>query len=595
MQQSPHVSRPPIALEARLRQPHITRYFLLLAVAAGALLILVVALSARAHARKDAARRAADLEGVWGGLQGCLLGAPLDASESPASRFRNVQLTVLGVPRDRCGNGKEPAWPARCASYASGTARLADAALKSRVELQTSMSALAKELSTDANGTADLGKLIAQSWNDAKAAGLDAKPANPASCPRPAGVLLAAEALNEPSGLAGDFALANIKLEPVPTQNLRFLIDDPGLEGGPVSCSASGTPTTLVCARLGSEAAADAPGLSLLGTTDPGAHPWIFAGERGRLGVFRPSGTIAIRGEPVLGASVGPDDSAWLLVHREASAANGLELVRAPLAGDIAPAQPAVGGNEVGDLADVTLMWNWIILRAGPRATFPSHMLAHSVSATGQVGPSIDIGDAAQVASPRQTDQVPRFSGCSSGANLAVRLHGDRADIMTFFTGEIWTAPVAVPTRGGALSCDGNEAIVTSGSAPDGTPPVVERSDCSASGCTASRVPMDELLAGTDVMPRSGWGFAAATVDRKLLLVWNAGPDGGVRMRLASPDTLKVTPDVVLADTKQAGSVTDIRILPAASSAIVVLKTAGGVRLADIDGAGHVTMLHTQT
>jgi hypothetical protein len=61
---------------------------------------------------------------------------------------------------------------------------------------------------------------------------------------------------------------------------------------------------------------------------------------------------------------------------------------------------------------------------------------------------------------------------------------------------------------------------------------------------------------------------------------------------------LNVTPDIVVVDTKQAngeGTVTDVRILPAASSAIVVLKTTRGVRLADIDIAGKVKMLHTQT
>jgi hypothetical protein len=248
-------------------------------------------------------------------------------------------------------------------------------------------------------------------------------------------------------------------------------------------------------------------------------------------------------------------------------------------------------------LDDVTLMGSWILLRAGPRASFASHLIAHAISTTGMVGPAIDIGDAASITPSSETDGVPRFSGCTSGANIVVRLHGARADAMTFFTGEIWTTPVALATRGGALACDGNEAIVTSVTFPDGGP-VVEQSRCSASGCIASHVAMRDLLADTDVMPKDRSGLAAAALDRKLLIVWNAGPLGGIRMRLATPDTLKVTPDIVVTDTKQTNgkdAVTDIRILPAVGSAIVVLKTTGGVRLAGIDGAGNIEMLHTQT
>jgi hypothetical protein len=457
------------------------------------------------------------------------------------------------------------------------------------------MAALAKDMSADTTAAADLGKLIDEAWKDAKSAGLDAKPANPASCPKPAAVLLTTEAMSEPSGLAGDFALASIKTEPVPTRNVRFVVADAALGSGPVVCSASGTPTTLVCAHVGREAAADAPGLSLIGTTDPVAHPWIFAGDRGQLGVFRPSGTIGFRGEPVYGATVEADDSAWLLVHPPGGAPNGLELVRAPLTGDVSRGEPVLGGSEVGSLDDVTLIGSWIILRTGPHATFPSHLVAHAVSATGQIGPAVDVGDATDITASDKMDGVPRFSGCKSGANVAVRLHGGKADALTFFTGEIWTAPVALATTGGTLTCEGNEAIVTSVTSSDGAAPVVEQSRCSAAGCVAARVAMQDLLVDTDVMPKAQRSFAAATLDRKLLLVWNAGPVAGVRMRLASPETLKLTSDVVLADPgagKEA--VTDVRIIPATSSAIVLLKTLGGVRVAAVDGAGAIVMLHTQ-
>jgi len=378
---------------------------------------------------------------------------------------------------------------------------------------------------------------------------------------------------------------------------VRFLIDDRALVGGPVLCAASGSPMTLACSHLGDAVAAHSPGLALLGTTDPAAHPWIFAGERGQVGVYRTSGTPAIQGQAVLGASVGADDSAWLLIHPQPGAPSELRLLHVPLVGDVPVGDPLLLGSEVGDVGDVTLAWSWIVLRAGPSGMFPSHLVAHLVTNAGSVGPAIDIGDAGKIDARDATDATPRLSACRSGANIAVRLHGAHSDAMTFYTGEMWTAPVGLATRGGELFCDGNEAFVTDASATKDGSPAFDQSRCNASSCTISHFALADLFANTNVLPPAHGSFAVGEVNRKLLLVWDAGPLGGLRMRLASADALKGATDEVIADTQGAGkaAVRNVRILSAPDAAVVLLETGAGVRLMAVDAAGKITVLHTQT
>jgi hypothetical protein len=154
------------------------------------------------------------------------------------------------------------------------------------------------------------------------------------------------------------------------------------------------------------------------------------------------------------------------------------------------------------------------------------------------------------------------------------------------------------------MLCEGNEAVVTEVAdtrGRDGASPSVEQSRCNASGCTVSRVALSDLLAGTDVMPaknvRGSGSFAAAELNGKLMLVWNAGALGGLRMRLASMDRLKATPDILIADTEAGdarSAVVDLRVFSAAEAAVLFVKEADGTRVFSVDGAGAMVPLHTQ-
>jgi hypothetical protein len=545
------------------------------------------------------AGQAAALKGEWSTLQGCVLGEPLKANESPETRVRAIQLTVLGTPRDQRTKAGELGWPANCSAAASTLSEHAESAPAGGAELKASSATLAKAMRENANATSDVGKLVDQVWKDAASAGLKSEPTSTQGVPVPSVALFAKDVLRAPSGLGGEFAVASLKPDPTPTKGLRFLVDDNGLVGGAVLCTASGIPTALGCKHVAADVAKHTPGLSLEGTTDPEAQPWIFAGERGQLGIFRPAGTVAITGDTALGSSVDKDGSAWILIHPAAGGATEVLLTHAPLTGDVPRGRPAFDDSDIDSLADATLYWDWILERTGPKAHPPLHLVGRRLSDKGDIGPLVDIGDAANLEHPDRADKQERFSACRSGNNIAVRIHGVRADAIAFFTGTAWTAPLPVATRGGTLACHGNEAVVTQISRvtdSDGSHPTVEQSRCNASGCTATRLPIREMLSGTDVVPQESGSFTAADLGGKTLLVWSAGPLGGLRMRLATLDRMKATPDTLIVDTREdngQSSVTELRLLSTTDGAILFVNTTTGARLFNVDGTGKLSELHT--
>jgi len=127
----------------------------------------------------------------------------------------------------------------------------------------------------------------------------------------------------------------------------------------------------------------------------------------------------------------------------------------------------------------------------------------------------------------------------------------------------------------------------------DSAPEIVQ-ARCNAAGCKESHVAIHDLLSGTDVLPHTPGNVTVAELDGKLLLLWNAGVLGGLRMRLATPDRLKATPDTVLMDTKEAkkaDTITDIRLVGASPNALLFVQTLAAVRLFSVDGSSMVTPL----
>lgn len=107
---------------------------------------------------------------------------------------------------------------------------------------------------------------------------------------------------------------------------------------------------------------------------------------------------------------------------------------------------------------------------------------------------------------------------------------------------------------------------------------------------------MKELLPGL-VEAASGdeKGVVAVDVDGKLLVVWNAGYIGGIRMRIAAPAQIKEAEDIVLVDARDPKNamkltvITEMKLIPTGNSAVLFLGGTMGARAIRIDSSGAST------
>ncbi len=166
------------------------------------------------------------------------------------------------------------------------------------------------------------------------------------------------------------------------------------------------------------------------------------------------------------------------------------------------------------------------------------------------------------------------------------------------FAGGRWAAPVKTSTRGGALTCRGVEAVttqITHAIESGKNFPTIRQARCAASGCTTSIVNVREILGPVaDIAPADASAIAAADVGGKLLMVWNAGPAGGLRMRFAPAERIKDAEDIVITDGRDpAGGakgtvLTEVRVMSGSTHGVIFVGTTAGVRALLVDSAGAV-------
>lgn len=536
-------------------------------------------------------------DAAWSRLNVCLLGAPLEEGETPVSRLGNVQLGVLGVPVEkRVKSGTDAAWPAVCAPHASalqehaGSSPLGDAAR-----------ALASVLKSDASVTADLRAQVERLYREAAALKLEVKPAPDAvPAPAPAAPLFSSEAFRAlPKLLSGSFSLSNVRDMPSSGPKVHFLIDQHDMPEGPVLCTATAADPAVRCLKVPAAVATLSPGLRLLGTTDDGARPFYFAGDRGQLGIFPPEGKAAIDSAVTLGASARADGSLALLLRR--GTGKDVRLVVHPAQGP-AIERSLLQPTELDPAGQIGLSWDWVMYKRAARAGTPSHLFARKIEgAPGEAKPAIDVGEIDEPAPADKADKDPPIVACRTDEALSVRVRGARVDTLALFTGGRWSAPVKLSTRGGTLSCRGIEAVTTSiehlieGAKDYAT---VSQSRCTSSGCTPISIPLKQMLAGmSEIVPTDASGIVAADVGGKLAIVWNGGPLGGLRMRFGAPDRMKDTADIIVADGREGAgeaklsAFVGLKVLPGNGFAVLLVNTTSGVKAFRLDGTGAVTAL----
>ena len=562
------------------------------ALGAGALGGLAFGVMRVLDSRDTAARDAA-----WSSLNVCLLGEPLKAGETPVSRLGNVQLGVLGVPVEkRVKPGSDAAWPAVCAPHAfalqehAGSTPLGDAA-----------KALAVALKNDTTATADLRAQVEPLFREAAALKLEVKPAPDAvAAPRPAAPLFSSEAFRAlPKFLSGSFSLSSVRDVPSSGQKVHFLVDQHDMPEGPVLCTATATDPSVRCLKVPAAVATLSPGLRLVGTTDDGARPFYFAGDRGQLGIFPPEGKAAIDAAVTLGASARSDGSIALLLRR--GTGKDVRLVVHPAQGP-AIERSLLQPTELDPAGQVGLSWDWVMYKSAARAGTPSHLFTRKIEgAPGEAKPAIDVGEIDEPAPADKADKDPPIVACRTEEALSVRVRGARVDTLALFAGGRWGAPVKLSTRGGTLSCRGIEAVTTSiehlveGEKDYAT---VSQSRCNSSGCTPISVPLKQMLAGvSEIVPADASGIVAADVGGKLAILWNGGPLGGLRMRFGAPDRMKDAADIIVADGREGGgeaklsAFVGLKVLPGNGFAVLLVNTTSGVKAFRLDGTGTVAAL----
>ena len=89
-------------------------------------------------------------------------------------------------------------------------------------------------------------------------------------------------------------------------------------------------------------------------------------------------------------------------------------------------------------------------------------------------------------------------------------------------------------------------------------------------------------------------------VGSKVLVVWSAGDNGGVRMRVGAPDLLAAAPETILLDDhirdgtyRDESTLVGIELLPFGESAVLLLGTVEGVFAFLVDATGKLAPLPT--
>jgi hypothetical protein len=554
-----------------------------LAVAGGGLVLLFSSMEKKAQAR---------IEAEWSRLSLCMLGAGgLGAGESPSVRFRSIQLTAMVLPGDRRAEPGGVPWPARCATHAHALAEAwkdAGRAGKDAKDLAATSEELAKLLkSVDADPvSADLTGPVDRVWQEAARQKLAAGPIDQAVAPPQSCGALTTDQLKPDQALSkAFFGFKNLFEEANGEAALRVIVEDKSVPDAPFACTLSGEAAS--CRKLPAPVAT-LSGLRLLGTTEQGAEPLVFAGNRGSEGVHRSDSGALVERMYSYSGHIAKDGFATLLGWDEAKKL--LKLVRQaqgqPAQATALKLEPSISNY----FYSTALLWEQLLYR-GVNRNNEIHLYARALQRSGEpLGPEQDIGPIPQGGTAEGT---PHLTGCRTAQTLAVKAEGYRDEFLTFLSAGRFTPVVAAPGRGGVLTCRNAEATLTQ----------VNRAAafqvrCTAAGCNETSVKLEELMGKEkEAQPRDGW-LQGADLDGKLLVVWAAGERGGLRMRLAPIEQIAKTADVVLYDdlvqdgkVGKMSSLVEMRLLARNEFAVLLLNTSAGVHALRIAPSGERSII----
>jgi len=531
--------------------------------------------------------REAELAALASELRVCLLGGPLSDKESLLERFRRLQMHALGhSDTARVTQGKN-LWPLTCHDPADRLAKLLKGSVSETEAKAISdlVTLLAKPESVTKDGADSVAAVLAYLDGASPGPVPSGKHALP---PAVANVdTLPASAQLSKKGTA----LGKCYTEDNPGLSLPVLIDEEGLQA-PLLCVFRASGDDAGCRSLGELSAVRGHGVRMLGTSDPEAPNLVFAGRRGAEGIFATGTATPIDRVYSYGGYSAKDGKVSVLGWDEE--ARTLVLVQGEK-GRPSSRTPLRPNFRVGNFFyGSQLLWDQVLVRG----VTPNDERRLYTLPLGRGGASFELADIGELPEPGMIrhgeEEEPHLTGCRSAQATVVRVRGSENDSLTFRMQDRFTQPVQAPAYG-TLGCYGTTATFVRVAHGGGGSTKIFHSACTTAGCSHSVLKGQALdKDSSELRPESATDIAAVDLAGKLLVVWNAGQRGGIRMRMAPPDLFSRADDVMILDDHvwegklaRETTVLGFRLYSREGFAVLLLSSMAGVHAFRItpDGA----------
>jgi len=537
----------------------------------------------------------------WSAFSQCVIGEGLDEGAVPSLLFRRIQLTAMRMSEvERMAPGSDKPWPMSCAPLGHvvretwKSAGLSDPGGK---DLGTAAEALAKALREPNGQTLDLSELVDTAWEQAKKKNIKVIHVNGLTAPIAAKPLDAGKLTKGTPLSPTAFTLERAFTDAHPAGAMRLLVEEKGISKAPFICAFAAKNPKAECKSLPASVAAG-HGLRLWGTADDDSAPVVFAGERGRAGIFRGDTGDKIDSMYSYGSYAQKDGATSVVGFDEQS--KDLILTRRPAGGKSGRTKIDPDFRVGNYYYSTQILWDHLVLR-GVTKKNERRLFVSKYPWQGDAAPSLtDVGELPEAGLIEGgADEPAHIQGCKTSQSMVLRVKGYDNDFMSFLVGGKWSAPMSPKVSDGILSCHGSEAVVTrlyKASGDKAWTTAIAQSQCTTAGCTVFDVSMEKVLKTQFEFAPRDMKIDAVDLNGKLLVVWAAGERGGVRMRLAKPGEFVRAEESVLFDdlvkdsqVQKLSTLFDLRLFSRDGFAILLLSTVSGVYAIRIDAEGMTT------
>lgn len=528
-------------------------------------------------------------ETAFGELSQCLVGEPVASSAEIPTKFRRHQVALMGrEPADRTEGG-EP-WPERCATAAL---KVVDASEDAGLESEDgkSLYAAADELATTLKEKRalenDITDLLRNTWEQAEAAQIVPTASSVAGPPSHKDAMVVDD-IPDTAFITKEFvALTALHSIANPSEE-RWLFADQKAAPGPFLCRVE--KERLLCKKAPADVAKLSHAVKVIGSSDPGVMPLMFAGNRGDAGIYRGDGgglvdklgvlSAYARKDGVVVALGVVDNKMTLSIQRKP----GESSTRYVLEDEVKPFFDGEAPDWGNGYYTTMVAHDFLYVRIWKDGDWS--LYAFPLGPDGRPRKPTKIGALPGLASYEGSE--PGLVGCRTADDQrVVQVRQSRHNYVAFLLDGTWSSPVKNDGAfGREMDCAEGRATFQSGSSVTA---------CTSAGCESYFPTMKD--ASSSVSPRSGANDSAIVGD-SVVTVWGAGLRGGIRARRAPlADSAKTTESSVLFDDLVAvggklgevSTVTELRVLPAGSSALVLLQTSKGLAAMRIGADGAFT------